>query len=205
MKKILLVDDDIKMCDVLSEYLVTRNFSVHCAYSIRSALSIIKKQNPDLVISDIMMNDLTGYDFIKLLNLSDYFMNIPVVFLTAKGMTNDRIKGYNLGCYAYLTKPFDPEELVAILNSILNHLEMPFTSNLLSVGKNLSKHYENSKNLNLTKREKSILNLLSKGYMNKEIALSLNTGQRNVEKYVTRLLNKANVRNRIELIDYFFN
>lgn len=56
---------------------------------------------------------------------------------------------------------------------------------------------------NLTPREKSILELVLKGYMNKEIAISLNTSQRNVEKYVTRIFNKANVRNRVELINLF--
>lgn len=124
MKKILLVDDDKNLCTLLSSYLISFGFSINSSSNIRDALVSIKKEKPDLVISDIMMQDLDGYDFIRLLSLNNVFNNIPFVFLTAKSMTSDRIKGYNLGCCAYVTKPFDPQELVAIINNILNHIDI---------------------------------------------------------------------------------
>nr|YP_009396694.1 hypothetical protein [Vertebrata australis]ARW65880.1 hypothetical protein [Vertebrata australis] len=204
MKKILLVDDDKKLCDLLSSYLISCNLSVKFVHSIPDALVSIEKKKPDLIISDIMMQDLDGYDFIKLLNLNDRFVKIPVIFLTAKGLTSDRIKGYNSGCYAYLTKPFDPKELVAVINSILNHVDLFMKDSLLFREYSNFSLYDNLlNNLNFTNREKSILDLVLKGYMNKEIAISLNIGQRNVEKYVTRLFSKTNVRNRVELIKLF--
>ena len=107
MKKILLIDDDQDLCNLLSTYLSSYNFSVISVYNIRNALAKLKLECPDLIITDIMMKDLNGYDFIKLLKLDSLFINIPFIFLTAKGMTNDRIKGYNLGSvsYTHLTLP----------------------------------------------------------------------------------------------------
>lgn len=204
MKKILLIDDDKNLCDLLSCYLLSCNFSVQSVHNIRHALVLMNKEKPDIVISDIMMSDLDGYDLIRLLSLNDDLVYTPVVFVTAKGMTYDRIRGYNSGCYGYLTKPFDPQELVAIINSVLSHIEL-FTQSSFnlcqSVRNDVSKDFY--REFYFTAREESVLNLLLKGYMNKEIALNLNIGVRNVEKYVTRLLQKTNSRNRVDLIKLF--
>nr|ARW60696.1 hypothetical protein [Polysiphonia sp.] len=202
MKKILLVDDDQDLCNLLCSYLISFNFCVNSVNNIRTALAYLRKDCPDLVISDIMMNDLNGYDFIKLLKLDHFFIHIPVIFLTAKGMTVDRIKGYNLGCHAYLTKPFNPQELVAIIYSIFHNIDL-LHRNILLRNK---KSFIDSKLLsvfNFTNREKYILNLVLQGYMNKEIAIILDISQRNVEQYVSRLLNKTNTRNRVELLKLF--
>ena len=202
MTKIFLIDDDKNLCNLLSCYLISCDFSVQAVHDIRNALVLMSREKPDLVISDIMLNDLNGYDLIKLLSLSDDLVDIPVIFVTAKGMIHDRIKGYNLGCYGYLTKPFDPQELVAIINSVLLHTKLLTRSSLED-----SDEYCISRNFHhefyFTAREESILNLLLKGYMNKEIAINLNIGIRNVEKYVTRLLQKTNARNRVDLIKLF--
>lgn len=204
VKKILLIDDDKNLCKLLSCYLFSCNFSVQSVDNIRHALVLMNQEKPDLVISDIMMTDLNGYDLIKLLSLNNDLIYTPVVFVTAKGMTHDKIKGYNSGCYGYLTKPFDPQELVAIINSVLSHIELLTQSSFTSSQSgrhNFSKNFYGE--FYFTAREESILNLLLKGYMNKEIAINLNIGIRNVEKYVTRLLQKTNARNRVDLIKLF--
>lgn len=197
MRRLLLVDDDEYLRKLLSSYLLKAGFLVNSVSSVHSALVIIKNDRPDMIITDIMMKHLDGYDFIKLLKLDTLLLDIPVIFLTAKGMTYDRIKGYNLGCHAYLTKPFNPKELLAIIKNIFNRSSL------------LQQHYHNfyyQKSVNnnifdlLTYREKTILNLIIKGYMNKEIALRLNISLRNVEKYVSRLLTKTRARNRTELV-----
>nr|WMP11927.1 putative transcriptional regulator Ycf29 [Laurencia australis]WMP12139.1 putative transcriptional regulator Ycf29 [Laurencia australis] len=199
LKKILLVDDDHNLIDLLSYYLSAEGFFVDSAYTIRNALAFIDYDCPDLIISDIMIKDLSGYDFIKLLKLDDNLVDLPFIFLTAKGMTSDRIKGYNLGCFAYLTKPFNPKELLAIINNIFTNINLIKNRNKFNV--DLSKKFRGSKFLqSFTAREKHVLKLLLMGYMNKEIAVKLNTSLRNVEKYVSRLLYKTNTRNRVELI-----
>nr|YP_009393196.1 hypothetical protein [Bostrychia moritziana]ARW61758.1 hypothetical protein [Bostrychia moritziana] len=197
VKKILIVDDDENLRILLSSYLLSQGFFIHSADSICSALVIIRQDAPDLIISDVMMKNLDGYDLIKMLKLDSVFMHIPVIFLTAKGMTSDRIKGYNLGCHAYLTKPFNPKELLAIVNNIFQQMSL-LHSHTLSKVDNLV--VNSIKVLHFTPREKNILNLVIAGYMNKEIAVNLNTSLRNVEKYISRLLNKTNTRNRTELV-----
>lgn len=196
MKKLLLVDDDNHLTKLLSSYLLTEGFQINIINNVPEALGIIQKDKPDLIITDIMMKYLDGYDFVKLLKLDNLLSDIPVIFLTAKGMTHDRIKGYNLGCHAYLTKPFNPKELLAVINNIFQNIDVLKVKN-----NDLDKKYIQNEFISLlTFREKTVLNLVLKGYMNKEIAINLNTSLRNVEKYVTRLLNKTKTRNRTELV-----
>lgn len=196
MKNLLLVDDDHYLINLLSSYLLTEGFWINSIDNVPEALGLIQKNKPDLIITDIMMKQLDGYDFIKLLKLDALFSDIPIIFLTAKGMTNDRIKGYNLGCHAYLTKPFNPKELLAVIKNIFRNMEL-----LQTKTNTLSKQSISNQLVGLfTFREKTVLNLVLKGYMNKEIALNLNTSLRNVEKYITRLLNKTKTRNRTELV-----
>jgi len=138
-----------------------------------------------------------GYSLLYYLRLNDNLSSMPFIFLTAKGMTSDRIRGYDLGCNVYLTKPFHPSELLSIVNNLLN--SMP--SNLQYI----DFYYDRSQKINKLKftfRELSILNLLITGMMNKEIASILGLKIRNVEKYVSRLLNKTKTRNRTELAQF---
>jgi len=197
IKKLLIVDDDDHLLKLLSSYLIAEGFFIHIVRDVESALVLIKQDRPDLIITDIMMRKLDGYDFIKLLKLDVLLLEIPVIFLTAKGMTYDRIKGYNLGCHAYLTKPFNPNELLAIIKNIFHNIDILKINSInhvdnLNVESYLFKF--------LTYREKTVLQLLLKGYMNKEIAISLNISLRNVEKYISRLLYKTKTRNRTELV-----
>nr|YP_009392569.1 hypothetical protein [Caloglossa monosticha]ARW61131.1 hypothetical protein [Caloglossa monosticha] len=201
MQKLLLVDDDNYLINLLSSYLSREGFQIYFADSVSGALAIINQNKPDLIITDIMLKQLDGYDFVKLLKLDELLLDIPVIFLTAKGMTYDRIKGYNLGCHAYLTKPFNPKELLAVIKNIFRNMD------LLKINKKIyKKDYLSNSFFNLlTFREKTVLNLVVKGYMNKEIANDLNTSLRNVEKYITRLLIKTKTRNRTELVKFILD
>lgn len=205
IKRLLLVDDDNHVNELLSIYLLSEGFLVNTSTNVYDALAFIKYDQPDLIISDIMMNKLNGYDFIKVLKKDENLFHIPVIFLTVKGMTDDRVRGYNLGCHAYLSKPFNPIELLSIIKNILRNL------NCVNCKK---KYYTftdiyNDFVVSLTFKEKKILLLLIKGCMNKEIAKELNLSLRNIEKYISKFLRKTNTRNRTELakflIDHDFN
>nr|YP_009244577.1 hypothetical protein Gchil_179 [Agarophyton chilense]AMK96819.1 hypothetical protein Gchil_179 [Agarophyton chilense]ASP44714.1 hypothetical protein [Agarophyton chilense]UAD84455.1 hypothetical protein [Agarophyton chilense] len=197
-KKILIIDDDINLLNSMASYLVSEGFIIDIAtngHQVLKKLNIIK---PNLIITDIMMPKINGYDLIKQIRSDKRWYHTPVIFLTAKGMTHDRILGYELGCNAYVTKPFYPDELISIINNIFKHLEV--------WKKNTNNHTQNfnneTKNLifnSLTSREYSILVLVAQGCTNKEIANKLNLSTRNIEKYVSRLLNKTKTRNRTEL------
>ena len=201
-KQILIVDDDMHLGSAIQSYLSLKGYKVYIANDPSIAFLLLDLHVFDLIISDIMMPQMNGYEFAMKLRSCSELSKIPVVFLTAKGMTEDRIKGYNLGCYAYLTKPFHPSELLSIIDNILNNLAL-----LKTVANKGQSNYLNSDNRaftniqlsDFTLREISILRLLIKGQMNKEIASSLHLSVRNVEKYVSRLLNKTNTRNRTEL------
>nr|YP_009541674.1 hypothetical protein [Synarthrophyton chejuense]AYR05683.1 hypothetical protein [Synarthrophyton chejuense] len=209
-KNILIVDDDICLAHAIKLYLSSDERKIFIVDDANSALNLLGLYHFDLVISDIMMPKIGGYDFLIKLRLDPSFLNLPVIFLTAKGMTSDRIKGYDLGCNAYLTKPFHPSELLSIVNNILlNFNSRQYLSKFKFLESlELNSLLDNNKILcKFTSREISILKLLAKGMMNKEIALNLNLGIKNVEKYVSRLLSKTNTRNRTELaqLSWSFN
>jgi DNA-binding NarL/FixJ family response regulator len=122
-------------------------------------------------------------------------------------MTEDRIKGYKMGCKAYLAKPFDPEELVAIIDNIL--CDKKNIQNILNIRNEIKKLRNDiykfsslEKYKNFTTREINILLGVSNGLTNKDIAHKLNMSVRNVENYITRLLHKTKSTNRVILGNY---
>lgn len=105
---LLLVDDEPGVRVSVKEYLQeVGGFDVQVASNADEAWQMMQQKTPDLVISDIMMPQVDGYQFLKKLREDPRFKSLPVVFLTARGMTSDRIQGYEAGVDAYLPKPFD--------------------------------------------------------------------------------------------------
>lgn len=207
-KQLLIVDDDISLSTAVSDYLVDQGFSVVSADSVNSALNVMqdKEIKPDMIITDIMMPYIDGYEFLKIIRLDNLLSNIPIILLTAKGMTQDRIRGYDLGCNAYLTKPFSPEELLSIIHNLFNNISLLQTVHKQKEKNDIIDIDHRSTLMNeLTYRECTILQLVVQGYRNKEIAKHLQVSTRNVEKYVSRLLNKTSTRNRTELAKLFAN
>jgi DNA-binding NarL/FixJ family response regulator len=222
--RILLVDDEPGLREAVKAYLEDSEFIVDVASNANQGWDILEQNFPDLVISDIMMPQVDGYQFLKKLREDQRFKNLPVVFLTAKGMTTDRIQGYQAGCDAYLAKPFDPEELVAIVENLLDRRAgLKEVSNTAGEGENpdlaaLASQIAEIKamlqgktgivknpvavQLDFTPREQSVLELVTQGLMNKEIARDLNTSVRNVEKYVSRLFAKTGTNSRTELVRF---
>ncbi|MEM1169363.1 MAG: response regulator transcription factor [Cyanobacteria bacterium P01_H01_bin.35] len=219
--KILLVDDEPGLREAVQAYLEDSGFQVDVASNANEGWDILQSHLPDLVITDIMMPQVDGYQFLQKLREEPRFKALPVVFLTAKGMTTDRIQGYQAGCDAYLSKPFDPEELVAIVENLLERRTSAQTTNdgentpdiaalasqiaeikAMLMGKNAIAQTPSPIKIDLTPREQSVLDLVARGLMNKEIARDLNTSVRNVEKYVSRLFTKTGTNSRTELVRY---
>ncbi|GAB1544127.1 response regulator transcription factor [Scytonema sp. NUACC21] len=117
--QLLLVDDEPGLREAVKDYMQESGFGVQVASNAKEGWELVQQNTPDLVISDIMMPQVDGYQFLKQLRDDPRFRSLPVIFLTAKGMTTDRIQGYQAGVDAYLPKPFDPEELVAIVENLL--------------------------------------------------------------------------------------
>ncbi len=219
--RLLLVDDEPGLREAVQAYLEDSNFVVEVASNARDGWELLQQHNPDLLISDIMMPQVDGYQFLKQVREDPRYKALPVVFLTAKGMTSDRIQGYTAGCDAYLSKPFDPDELVAIVTNLLARRaaakqmsengenpditalanQMARIESLLS-GRSSIVQIPSTIKIDLTPREQSVLDLVAQGLMNKEIARRLETSVRNVEKYVSRLFSKTGTNSRTELVRY---
>jgi len=219
--QLLLVDDEPGLREAVQAYLEDSGFAVEVASNAHDGLNLAKQKLPDLVITDVMMPQVDGYQFLKQLRDDPQFKTLPVVFLTARGMTADRIQGYNAGCDAYLSKPFDPDELVAIVNNLL---EKQISSRAITADDENPNIAEMARQIaeiralltqkgelvlspspikiDFTPREQSVLDLVVDGLMNKEIARRLETSVRNVEKYVSRLFSKTGTNSRTELVRY---
>ncbi len=115
-KKILVIDDDQKLNRLLSDYLSKFGFTVTACTHPQEGLKTLKKEMPDLVILDIMLPDLDGFEVCKKIR-QEY--SVPIIMLTARGEVTDRIVGLELGADDYLPKPFEPRELVARIRTIL--------------------------------------------------------------------------------------
>jgi DNA-binding NarL/FixJ family response regulator len=223
-KQILLVDDEPGIRESVQAYLEdTEGWNVKVASNAEEAWQSLESRVPDLIISDIMMPEVNGYEFLAKLREDPRYRSIPVVFLTARGMTSDRIQGYESGCDAYLSKPFDPEELEAIVRNLLSKTPVSsgngdnsgelekITKELVEIKAKLDDKLGNSGGItvtpppikiDLTPREQSVLDLVAQGLMNKEIARELSTSVRNVEKYVSRLFGKTGTNSRTELVRF---
>nr|YP_010903362.1 hypothetical protein REP76_pgp015 [Hypnea cornuta]WCH55815.1 hypothetical protein [Hypnea cornuta] len=202
-KEIMLIDDDVFLLNSVSTYLISQGFSVSVFNNAKSALDRLSARIPDLIIVDIMMSHIDGYQFLIIIRSNQLFYNIPIICLTAKGMTKDRIKGYDLGCNVYLTKPFNPDELLSIIKNLLKY-KVEVQDIMDAQLQNKLDNFQKSNVLftKLTEKEKIVLQLLVKGLTNKEIAKQLNISIRSVENYVSRLLNKTSTRNRTELAQF---
>ncbi len=136
MKKILLAEDDFDFSNVLIQYLQLHNFDVVWAENGAKALEIFKKNCFDICILDVMMPKMDG--FVLAEELIKINPETPFVFLTAKQLKEDRIKGLQLGADDYIVKPFEVEELILRLNNILKRSELNFktpTVQEISIGK----------------------------------------------------------------------
>lgn len=113
---VLVVDDDLEMCAMLREYLSKERFDVELAHDGASALDRLERRKPDIVLLDVSMPNLGGFDVLRTLRKDS---NLPVLMLTARDDHGDRILGLELGADDYLTKPFNARELVARIHAIL--------------------------------------------------------------------------------------
>ena len=216
---ILLVDDEPGLREAVQAYLEDSGFTVRTASNAQEGWDLLQQGTPDVLISDIMMPQVDGYAFLAQVRDDIRFKGLPVLFLTARGMTGDRIQGYNAGCDAYLSKPFDPEELVAVVSNLMERraAQTPDASDIPDIA-TMARQIEEIKamltqkggitktpsdiNIDLTPREQSVLDLVAEGLMNKEIASRLDTSVRNVEKYVSRLFSKTGTNSRTELVRF---
>ncbi len=219
--RILLVDDEPGIRNAVQAYLHDEGFDVTTALDGEDGFQKATQIMPDVVITDVMMPRCDGYELLKKLRTDERLGGTPVIFLTAKGMTLDRTQGYEAGVDDYISKPFDPDELVARVKNVVRRQERllaeaarfadtdvgQMAKQITEIKSMLTQNDTNAARKDLilpsfTPREASVLQLVAEGLMNKEIARQLETSIRNVEKYVSRLFIKTGTSSRTELVRY---
>ncbi len=158
--KVLLAEDEASLGMIVKESLETRDFTVFHAENGEEAFNMYQKENPDILVLDVMMPKKDGFTLAKEIRLEN--KKIPIIFLTAKSQTSDVVEGFNNGGNDYLKKPFSMEELIVRIKSLLNRIEIKTNADAIKIGEysfNLTKQtLENSSEINqLTHREAQLL------------------------------------------------
>jgi two-component system alkaline phosphatase synthesis response regulator PhoP len=137
MQRILVVDDDHEIVRLVRAYLEKANYSVLTAYDGESALHILRREHPDLLVLDLMLPDRDGWDLTQLIRADQSLAETPIIMLTARVEDSDKIVGLEIGADDYVTKPFNPRELVARVRSLLRRSKRGSTATprVLQVGK----------------------------------------------------------------------
>ena len=209
--KILLIDSNKKILSLTSHHLRKAEFRVLTAQSTLEVHQILNCIKVDLILLDTSLNTESIYSLVKSIKKRT---SAPFIFITARSLTQDRIKGYQLGCISYISKPFDLDELIAIINNVFCKQETRLTAikSIVNKIKKISFKVLNANNshivmnkLYFTYREKSVIQFLLNGLSNKEISNKIGTSVRNVEKYVSRLLNKTKTKTRSQLVKYIYS
>ncbi len=160
-QKILIIDDDEKLTKLLARFLADFGFLVHEAHTPSRGFKLMQRHSPDLVILDIMLPEMDGFEVCKTIRQKS---SIPIIMLTARGELTDRVVGLELGSDDYLAKPFEPRELVARINSVLRRTKGNFAKIMnfgdLQVDHSTRKVMLNKNDIQLTTNEYIVLSLL---------------------------------------------
>jgi signal transduction histidine kinase/DNA-binding NarL/FixJ family response regulator len=211
---ILLVEDNITMINYLQMKLKP-NYNVYIALNGNEGINKLKELLvlPDLIITDVMMDKVDGYNFAKFLSNDNRLKHIPFIFLSAKSTRNDKLIGLKLGAIDFIQKPFSVSELLQKVESILENVSKQKRAVLntafsaMSTGQGSpsfvpADSFENKCRLyNLTQREMDIARLICQGMKYKEIGENLFISERTVTTHAQNIFEKVNVSNKIELIN----
>ena len=197
---ILCVDDDDKIRELLKVFLRKNNFYVSTAQNVDKANKLLNLFSFDIIVLDIMMPKISGTEFLN--NFRKKNVNTPVIMLTANSQLNIKTKSYNLGCDDYLSKPFEPLELILRIKKLLNprinnvKVDKKYYFGDFIYESNTKKLNKNNKLIKLTTNEEYLLEILIKN-INKEISreyigkkLNVDTNLRSVDVIVARLRKK---------------
>jgi DNA-binding NarL/FixJ family response regulator/nitrogen-specific signal transduction histidine kinase len=221
---IMLIEDNIHLLNFIYDYF-SENYNIFFATNGKEALEKLKTiPVPDIIITDIMMPEMNGYEFCDKLNEDENFKNIPFLFLTAKALESERIRGLKMGASDYITKPFLIDELIIKINTMMSEKKKNYMEKkqiMDQAKKFVADEFEkrvNDQNASsndlfedkcrkyeINRREKEIIKLVLEGKQNKEIAEVYSIGEDAVKKNISKIYKKLSVSNRIELINLFIN
>jgi DNA-binding NarL/FixJ family response regulator len=193
MKKILVIEDEPEMRRNLATILRLEQFQAIAAENGRSGVALAARENPDLILCDVMMPELDGYGVLQALRENPATVTIPFIFLTAKGEKPDIRAGMNLGADDYLTKPVAKTDL---LNAIRSRLERAAQQSVPEFNPNFDSAKPLESALSLTPRVAEVLLWIAQGKTNGEIAMILGNSESTVKKHVLEIFEKLAVETR---------
>lgn len=211
MVTILVVEDDKNLQKLMATVLKNNGYDVLVGKNGLEALDVIDKKHIDLMISDIMMPDMDGYELVESLRQANY--NLPILFVTAKETFEDKKKGFNLGIDDYMVKPIDMDEMILRVEAILRRSKI-MNENKLTVGEVVLDYdklivEKGKKSIELPKKEFDLLfKLLSypqqiftrRQLMDEIWGMDSETDERTVDVHIKRLRDKLEDFNEFEII-----
>ncbi len=233
MKKILVVDDDSTLRKILQNSLEQRGYQVISVGSSQEALTKFSQDIPDIIVSDVSMPEMDGFEFCRQLRSQPSGKLIPFIFLSAKNELDDRIQGRTIGADSYLTKPFEMKELIADIEALIErsrrvHAEIVHLIEQLANSQSKSTAVQNKdtqdiklqaemivqtttpiansapKPLPLTPAEERVFWETIQGYTNKQISERLFISPRTVQTHLSNILSKLNLSNRTQLVRFAY-
>ncbi len=227
MKKILVVDDDRILRRVLQNSLEQQGYQVTAVSSGKDALEIFNQDVPDIIVSDVSMPEMNGFEFCRQLRSQPSGKLVPFIFLSAKRDLNDRIQGHSIGADDYLTKPFEMKELLAKIEALIErsrrvHAEIVhLIEQLVSSGSTnfvantssdsspttLNQRIQQTPKIEplpLTPAEERVFWETIQGFTNKQISERLFISPRTVQTHLSNILNKLNLSNRTQLVRFAY-
>jgi DNA-binding NarL/FixJ family response regulator len=206
MKKILVVDDDMTLRTALSRYLGKRGYLVQDAASAMAALDLFEQDPVDLIVSDVLMPEMDGYEFCRRLRSTRSGQLVPLIFLSSKSELDDRVQGHSIGADDYLVKPFEPRELVAKIEAQLERSRRTHAEivRLMQQAHVAPEAPPLPAPLPLTPAEEKVFWEVIQGFTNKQIGEHLFVSPRTVQTHLSNILNKLKLENRSQLVRYAF-
>jgi DNA-binding NarL/FixJ family response regulator len=207
MKKILVVDDDTTLRTALTRYLEKRGYVVRDAASGTDGLASFEQDQPDLIVSDVIMPGMDGFEFCRRLRAIRTGQLVPFIFLSSKGEVEDRVQGHSIGADDYLIKPFEPRELLAKIEAQLERSRRMHSEMVRLMQQTVSTSEPQAVTpdpLPLTPAEEKVFWEVIKGYTNKQIGDHLFVSPRTVQTHLSNILSKLQLENRSQLVRYAF-
>ena len=212
--KIFIVEDEPSIVQLVKYNLEKQNFKVLVSNNGEEGLQEIKKTEPDLILLDWMLPDLSGIDICKALRKDTKFKNVPIIMLTARSQEEDKVLGLNVGADDYLPKPFSNLELIARVNALLRRSKPSIAEDVVSfqdlkIDRLQRKVFRGNKEINLGPTEYKLINFFVKNpsrvYSREQLleniwTSSINVELRTVDVHIRRLRKAINLSGTKDLI-----
>lgn len=210
MKRVLVVDDDPLSLKVLSRHLTQHGYRVCTGASGVEGLRLFAQEQPDVVVSDVVMPEMDGFEFCRQLRQQRGGELVPFIFLSSRGEVDDRVQGYEWGADDYIIKPFEPLELVAKIEAQIERSRRTQSEILRLIQQQPQAKPEvaaprpTPAELPLTAAEERVFREVIRGSTNKQIGEKLFISPRTVQTHLTNILSKLSLENRSQLVRFAY-